>query len=139
MTAASMGGAVKALIETAGLGVPVYRDGAPESATLPDRYVTVHEGIAYGETQVGEVVVEQVQVDLWQTARGTAGARVVSLESYTLPEHIAGLFRGRDLQNHAPWQVYGLSASGRRWPPSGNLVRHTWTVSVTRSRTRKAA
>ena len=142
-TAASMAGAYKALLESLGLGVAVYRDGAPTNpngdviASSP--FVVVTEQIGLEEGVSGsDLTVELVQVDLYQESRRATGGRVVSIESYTLPEGIAAALRGRGLEDYSPWHIYGTTAVGRRWPPSENLVRHTWTVTVTRSRDRKA-
>lgn len=106
--AATTAGAVKALIETFGLAVPVYRDTAPDGQAAP--YITVSEAVAVTVEPSGDFgggdtyVTELAQVDVWQPTRNpdmTVG------ESYTLtPTLLRGLQGG--LLN-APTHVYGMS------------------------------
>lgn len=155
MTAASMAGAIKAHLEGAGLGVAVYRDGAPADAEgnvlVPYPHVTVAEGVGYDVDALARgddlppgraVILEMVQVDVWQHARATTtpSGRVVAGEAYALPEQIATALRDRALADHAPWHVYGVQfADGRRWPPSNGIVRHTFTIVVRRGEARRPA
>lgn len=142
-----MGGAVKQLLESLGLGLAAYRDGAPTSPqgviTAKAPYAVVTEQVALASHPVRgidhEVDVEVVQVDLWQHARRTDASGVVNVESYTLPEQVRAALIGRALDEFSPWLVWRTTCSVRRWPPSDNLVRHTLTVTVTRNRDRKAA
>jgi hypothetical protein len=152
MNAATMGGAWKHYLESLGLGVQVYRDGAPTrdgEVTVAPPFVVVQEGIGYVGDRHGDQsdpdahlgTTEDVQVDLYQQARGTAVAgRATVGEDYTLPERVeAALRNGRGLAVHAPWRVYGTTVSGLRFPIADNLVRHSWTVTVRRDTRRTAA
>lgn len=144
---ATMGGAFKGYLESLGLGVPVYRDGAPRdqagALTTSWPFIVVQEGIAFDSERHGDDddqahlgTVELVQVDLWQRAReqiaGTTRTRVV--EQYDLPEQIEAALRNRaGLAPHAPWRVYGVTLfSGQRYPIADNELRHSWTIRVRR-------
>lgn len=144
---ATMGGAFKGYIESLGLGVPVYRDGAPRDRdgvlTTSWPFIVVQEGIGYDSERHGDTdddahlgTVELVQVDLWQRAReqipGTTRARV--LEQPDLPEQIEAALRNRaGLAPHAPWRIYGVTLfAGQRYPIADNKLRHNWTIRVRR-------
>lgn len=151
--AATMGGAVKHYLEGLGLGVPVYRDGAPKdrdgNVAVVAPFIVVQEGIGYAPERHGDesdpdahlATSEAVQVDVWQNARGAPVAgRAPVLEDYTLPERVeAALRNGRALAPHAPWTVYGTTVSGVRFPIADNLIRHAYTVTVRRDTTRRTA
>lgn len=151
--AATMGGAVKHYLEGLGLGVSVYRDGAPKdrdgNVTAAPPFIVVQEGIGYVADRHGDEsdpaahlgTTEAVQVDVWQYARGVPVAgRAPVLEDYTLPERVeAALRNGRALAPHAPWRVYGTTVSGVRFPIADNLIRHAYTVTVRRDTRRTAA
>jgi hypothetical protein len=135
---ATTAGALKAFLEGAGLGVPVYRDGAPTGSRPP--YIAITEGIGYAPRLDGDTadpaavrtVTEAVQVDLVQPGRVPAGAGAAVSESYTLPGQLARALHTARLPA-APTRVYGVRVSaGRRWPPAGNVVRHTYDVIVER-------
>jgi hypothetical protein len=77
---ATLAGAIKTAVETAGLGVQVFRTMAPPGAHLP--MCVVQEGIAWtpwGQGDTGALdettVREQVQVDIYQGLRGPDGQR----------------------------------------------------------------
>lgn len=153
MIPASMAGAFKAYLEAQGLGVAVYRDGAPADDNtgilVAYPFVVVTEGVAYGldSDAAGDnlppgraVILEAVQVDLWQQARSVTGpsGRATASESYTLPERIAAALRSPALGPFCAWHVYGVTLmDARRFPPSNGLVRHTWTPVVRRTEARK--
>lgn len=146
---ATTAGAMKAYLEAQGRGVPWFRDGAPRDAdgalltTYP--FGVVQEGIGYDAEQHGDTddldahdgTRELVQLDLYQLARGPVGAngRAPVVERYDLPPLIERDLRhaARGLQTHAPFRVYGATLQGgQRWPISGNVVRHTWTLLLRR-------
>jgi hypothetical protein len=141
--AASMGGAWKLYLESLGTGVPWFRDGKPTDLDVP-KWGVVTEGIAlapsldggdYGDPDRHEGELEQVQLDLWQKARGpVVSGRANSLEDYELATTIRrALPRAAALQPFAPWRIYGVRVlTGLRWPISDNLLRVTWTVTVVR-------
>lgn len=147
--AATMAGAWKAYLESQGLGVPVYRDGAPKpttDATEPSTswpYIVVQEGIGfdlqgdgdYGDPNATNSVLELVQIDLYQHVRALGGAAGVTTvtENYALPDRLMHLVRGLGIRPYAPWPVYGVPrVNAQRWPISDNVLRHTWTVGVAR-------
>ncbi len=140
------GSALKARIESLGLGVTVYRDGAPvnDAGKIAAAYphVVVHDGIGedfelHGDTTdpaAHDGVIELVQVDVYQLARRlTGGQQSVNVESYTLPEDVAnGLRRSAGLSVRGN-RVYGVIVTRvRRWPIADNVVRHTMDVTVRR-------
>ena len=146
--AATAAGAIKAYVEGLGLGLSVYRDGAPKDAegniAAAYPHAVVQDGIAttpqahgdYDDPTGHQATTELVQVDLYQLARrldpATQGRTVVA-ERYDLPDALAAALTGTGIQQHAPWRVYGTRVqSGQRWPVEDNVVRHTWTVAIER-------
>ena len=137
---ASTAGAVKAHIETLGLGVPVFRDGAGDTTTPP--YVTVQEGIGYeteahgdtGDPDADMGVGELVQVDLYLPARvRTSTGRAANAESYTAPDRLHRGLHGAALPSIGGARVYGCLVESRlRWPIADNVARHTLTIRVKR-------
>lgn len=138
---ATLSGALKALVESAGLGLPVYRDRPPAGAPLP--YALVTEGIASAPEPTGDFtdpareheVREQAQVEVVQAWKAGDGSR---LERYGLAQAVARALHGR-----TPQPVLG----GRCWPVSvvagptrqpvgpgedDNLIREVMTVQVLR-------
>lgn len=141
---ATTAGALKAYLEAQGLGVPAFRDEAPEGQALP--YVTVDEAVALipdasGDTSdpdADRTLRETVTVHLWQQWRKrdkTAG------ESYTLPRTLlAALERaGQQLtappESAPPTRVYGTEvlAVARLVERSNNVVHHAYTVRISRA------
>lgn len=136
--AASTAGALKALVEGAGLSLAAYRDLAPERATLP--YVVVNEAIAIVPTassarfdRAGTAPTgrETAQVSLWQRWRNPETGAMA--ESYTLPDALIELLDGAQL-SAAPSHVWGvLVLSSRRIiEQEENLVQHAITVEIVR-------
>src|SRR5437660_11211431 len=91
--AATTSGALKARIESLGLGLAAYRDQAPAGTVRP--YVTITEEVTLvadaSEDGHADTVVETTQVDLWQDWHNLTTGAVA--ESYTLA---AALRRGID-------------------------------------------
>lgn len=146
---ASLGGAFKAHMESRGLGLSWYRDGAPRdragelAAHYP--YGVVQTGIGFapelhGDTAADDAhegTTELVQIDLYELARSApnAAGRTAVTEAYMLPSRIERELRrcARDIDQRAPWHVYGVRVqTGQRWPIADNVLRHTWTVAVRR-------
>lgn len=137
--AASTSGALKALIEGAGLGIAAYRDEAPDATALP--YVTIFERIAlvpngidgrYDRDSGPHTGNETVQVSLWEQWRDPT-TRALS-ESYTLSDALVRLLDGAALPV-APRHVWGVKfLSSRRLPPEldANLVQTAMTIEVVR-------
>lgn len=133
--AATTAGALKAYIESLGLGLAVRRDHA-DTPTYP--LVTVHEGVSivtdasgdFGDMAQPVTVTEQAQVDLWQQWKNTSGAVV---ESYTLPGELIGALHGAQL-SAAPTKVYGCRVVGsvRLLERDENVVHHAITVEIHR-------
>lgn len=138
--AASTAGAIKALIESAGLGLAAYRDEAPKGATKP--YVTILERIAvvpngsdgrFDHDAGAHSINETVQVSLWEQWREAADGGALR-ESYTLSDALVRLLDGASLPV-APTHVWGvLLQSSRRLPPERdtNLVQTAMTLLVVR-------
>lgn len=150
--AANTGNAVKAYLETLGLGVSVYRDAAPKNTPLP--YILVHEGISLvSEPKFNSFddaeghVRELVQVDVWQMWRNLRTDEIV--ESYTLPDAVVKGLHGARL-SAAPTHVAGVtvqevvrtvgnpSPTARDGAPARgeeDKVRHAITIEVRRTLT----
>lgn len=129
--AATTAGAIKARLESLSLGLPVFRDRAPDGHALP--YITVSEAISVvpdGQHD-DDTVVELAQVDLWQPWKNTAGAVV---ESYSLPGAVLTGLRGASLPA-APTHVYGVGvdSSVRLLEADRNVVHQALTVRIRRA------
>ncbi|MBK9181413.1 MAG: hypothetical protein IPM45_18025 [Acidimicrobiales bacterium] len=132
--ATTTAGALKAAIDAALVGCPVYRDAAPEAAALP--YVVVHEGISIvpalsGDHEADPVVSEQAQIDVWQRWRDpTTNAPA---ENVALPRAVARAVHAARLSAH-PQHAWGsrLAGSVRFVERDTNLVHHALTVDITR-------
>ena len=137
---ASTAGAVKAHIESLGLRMPVFRDGAGDRTDPP--YVTVQEGIGYDTEAHGDTgdpdadmgVAELVQVDVYLPARRrTATGLTANAESYTVPDRVHRGLHGATIGPVGGARVYGCLVQSRlRWPIADNVARHTFTVRVKR-------
>lgn len=133
--AATTSGALKALIESLGLGISAYRDQAPAGTTRP--YVEIIEEIALvadpSEDGVATTVVETVQVDVWQDWHDptTGGVK----ESYTLAPAVRRGIDGARLPvigtGIPPYTVL-VRHSLRQIQPEENLVHTALTVEVFR-------
>lgn len=147
--AATTAGAIKAYLETLGLGVAVYRDRAPENTPLftdagaARPYVTVTEGISvvtdpafnsFDDDQ--SHVIELAQVDVWQPWRYPEPAGGIA-ESYTLPDAVMAALDGSRLAE-APTHVAGMRLTGavRLLEVDDNVVHHAFTVEIRRILTR---
>lgn len=139
---ATLGGALKAALESAGLGLSVYRDHPPAGAALP--YVLVREGIAsevepagdFGDPGRQAEEREQAQVEVVQAWKNPlTGAR---LERYGLAQAAVRYLHGRALEDVLGGRVYPVRVVGRtRIPPatSGdgeNIIRDVLTVEALR-------
>lgn len=138
--AATTAGALKAFLETQGLGVTVFRDRAREDQAYP--YLTVAEGIAVTPEDTFNAyddddghVVEVAQVDVWQTWRNDD--RTVA-ESYTLADAVALALHGAVL-TASPHFVGAVSVSSvtRLLEVEENVVHHAVTVEVRRTLARR--
>lgn len=138
--AASIAGALKALLESLGLGISVYRDAAPAGQPLP--YATVRERISvtkslsgrgdFGDPASKSPVEEQVQVDVWQQWRNPATGALA--ETYTLARAVTSSLDGAVLPS-PPMQVHGvrLASAVRFVEDDNNLVHDAITVVVHRA------
>jgi hypothetical protein len=135
--AATTANALKALIESAGIGLRAYRDVAPEDEDLP--YVTIREELVLVrdgrdgamDRDVAHVGTETVQVDLWQ--RWLDPDTYKSAESHTLVRALQHALDGVPLSDHPThgWLVRFVS-SVRLLERDTNLVHHALTVEVVR-------
>ena len=135
MSSATTAGAVKVLIEGAGLGLAAYRDRVPEDVNLP--YVSIMEGLALIpdklETSDGgyRTCREIVQIDLWQQWRDPSSRAIT--ENYTLAPALTRLLEGSNLPS-SPQVVYGVLLTNRirQLELDNNIVHDTLTVQVWR-------
>lgn len=138
---ATSGGAIKALLEAAGLGIAVYRDQAPEDVAFP--YVTVFEAIsvtpepAFSAFDDSEGhVAEQVQVDVWQQRRNPTTNAVT--ESYTLPDAVSRALSGGRLTS---LPTYGghmrLIGRTRQLEDEGTVIHDAITIEIRRTLARR--
>lgn len=137
---ASTSGALKALIEAAGLGLTVDRDERSKTNTSAN-WVTIDEMISSVPSRTintpydplgPKVVSELVQVNLWQTWKGQDKN---TLESAALARSLYHALDGARLAT-APTHVWGVTVrSSRRLPPeqAANLVHTVITVEVIRN------
>lgn len=138
-------GALKALIESAGLGLAAYRDAVPDARKNDLPYVTIDELVSvvperHGDKQDpdghhGET--ETVTVHLWERWRGDDGK---AAENYSLPRELSKLLRssppftyGSTAQGGAV-RIYGVSitARARIIEEDSNIVHTTWTLALRR-------
>lgn len=136
--AATTSGAIKAHLESLGLGVSVYRDGPRPGQAVP--YIVVTEGIStvpsvsaagdHGDPDADITVSEQVQVDIVQAARDSAGQNI---ERYDLPGLVYRALHGARLTAH-PTHVYGCRVlSMGRDTITDNIARHVITAQLDRA------
>lgn len=130
--AATTAGALKSRLEGLALGVPVFRDRAPEGHALP--YVTITEAVSvvHDDNQYdASTVTELAQVDVWQPWKNPAGAVV---ESYSLPGAVRAGMAGTSLPA-APTHVYGVTVDSavRLLEAELNIVHHAITVRIRRN------
>lgn len=143
--AATTAGAIKAVVEGGGLGVPAFRNAAPtredangnKVVAVPLPYVTVQDEVALTpaadgpyDRDVTHNVREVVQVDLWQRWRDDTGKVA---EDYALPGALRRLLHGAPLPP-APGRVYGCRVTGsvRLVEPDTNVVHHALTLTIDR-------
>lgn len=135
--AASLSGALKQVIEAAGLGLPVFRDDAGKAHDLV-RYVTISEGVSTTTERLStdhgdDPVTELVQVDLWQPWRAEVDG--APAEAYDLPGQLHQVLHGARLTS-APTLVRSCTVDDvvRLLERDENTVHHAFTVRVRRER-----
>lgn len=137
---ASTAGALKAVIEGAGLGISAYRDKAPARVARP--YVTIDESISltpdptsapFDHSADPPWFREQVQVNVWQDWRRQTGASFTLLESPGLPASVAKAIHGVAMTG-TPTKVYGVFVKNvlRIVEVDNNIVHHVILVEVAR-------
>jgi hypothetical protein len=111
---ATLSGSIKNELETAGLGVSVFRSVAPPKAHLP--FCVVTEGIAWATWDQGDAdaldeltVREQVQVDVYQGLRASDGTRT---EETDLEDQICYLLSKTRLPTWV-YHVFGVRVIAR--------------------------
>lgn len=136
---ANTAGALKALIESAGLGISAFRDERTKTNTAAN-WVTISDGISAVPASINtpydplgpKVVSELAQVDLWQTWRDSNDNLI---ESSALPRSLVRVLDGARLPT-SPTRTYGVTVrSSRRMPPEqeANLVHTAITVELVRN------
>ena len=131
--AATTGNAIKALIESLGLGLAAYRDGAPDNQLSP--YVTILDGLAvtpddHADGGTGGTCTETVQVDLWEDWQDADGNVV---ESPVLAPSVVRGLHGAKLDS-SPNRVHGVVVVSKRrlLEPDTNTVHTAITANVRR-------
>lgn len=151
--AATVGGALKAWLESQSLNVPVFRRHAPPrdpnntGAPYPLPYITITEGIAAvieghedGGRALGGIspLAEQVQVDLWMYEEDPTSSGTGKVESYSLPYALAAALDGAPLGTFGTpaKRIYGcvLKDGPRELGDSSdpNLIRKMYAVEIRR-------
>lgn len=131
--------ALKAFIESLGLGITAHRDRPPKGTDRP--YVTIIEAIAdvpddTSDGGSGVTTAETVQIDVWETWKADSGGIA---ESFTLAQTIARALHGSRLLTSGSGAldktVYGVRVlSRRRIPdPDANVVHNAITATVHRN------
>lgn len=130
--AATTSGALKQLIESAGLGLAAYRDVAPVDAPLP--FVVITEGIINetmpgGDNTEGDTERENVQVDLYEQYMDPDTRKVT--ESPDLRRQLKRAMHGKQL-GAAPTHVYGVRVpfNTRARRADDNTVRTRYSVDL---------
>ena len=142
--ALTISAAIKAYLETKGLGIQFFKDAAPDAVKRP--YATISEGIAVRMDPMedggpaagsGATAKELVQLDLWQSWQDDAGKVI---ESATLPDAITEAIHGSRLLSAPagstpPKMVYGVLQEGRvrLLDRNSGIVQHAFTLAVYRS------
>lgn len=131
---ATTGGAIKTLIEGAGLSISAFRERAPEGTAFP--YVSIQEAIDLvvdrgGDNGDGTTCTEVVQVDVWQQKRNPTTQAMT--ENYTLPGGVIRALHGKTLLT-SPTKTYGLRVVGAPRVPDtdSNILHDAITVEVKR-------
>lgn len=131
--AASTAGALKAKIESLGLGISAYRDRAPEGHALP--YVQIIESVSTVPGPIEDhalgVGTELVQIDLFQTWRD---AQHAPAESYTLPGALLAGLEGAQIVNIGSKRVYTVFVRNMRrmLEEDNNVVHYAIDVDLKR-------
>ena len=131
---ASTSGALKALIEGAGLGISAFRDRPVDEQPLP--YVTIHEEIVLvpdpgANDDPAGTGKETAQVDLWQQWRDPTTRALT--ESYSLPRSLHAVLKGAALPT-APDLTYDVKVRSRLrlLERDDNVVHHAYTLEIVR-------
>lgn len=126
-------GALKVKIESLGLGIPAYRDAAPEGHALP--YVRIIEAISTVPDPMEDHALgtgtELVQIDLFQAWRDASHA---PLENYTLPGALLAGLEGAQIGNVGSKRVYTVLVRNMRrlLEEDNNIVHHVIDVDLKR-------
>lgn len=133
--AASLSGSVKQLIESAGLGLAVYRDDAGASVTATT-WATVSEAVSIttaslGDNGAADAVIELLQVDLYQPWRAENPGDPA--EDYTLADLLYRVLHGALLPD-PPMLVRSCKVDTypRFTERDSNLVHHAFTLRIAR-------
>lgn len=131
--AATTGAAIKAHIETLGLGVPVFREKPPKDTAYP--FVTVQDELSLTLQRLADAAQELAQVDLWQLLRHPAGHALQGrvAEDAELVRRLQRGLRRFPLLGAPTLTYQGVLEGSVRLPePDSNLVHHALTVRVHR-------
>jgi hypothetical protein len=133
---ATLSGAIKTVLEQAGLGLQVFRSLAPPKAHMP--YCVVTEDVAWnaghnGDTDLNPetLVREQAQVDIYQQLRGSDGTRT---ENVYLEDTVCHILHRTRLPTwvHPVYGVRILTRSTGVGDASTNVRRTIVTLEIDR-------
>lgn len=132
--ALTVAAALKAKIESLGLGLAAYRDEPPPGTEPP--YVTLHERLNLtldesGDNGANPTGREEVQVDLWQDWRNADKSLA---EDVSLIEGLTNGLHGASLVNVGTKRVYGckVTLSVRQVEKENNLIHDALSVELAR-------
>jgi hypothetical protein len=136
--AATTSGAIKAFVESLGLGLAGYRGKKPAGERLA-RWFEVHEDISTVPDGAWNAhddpeghVSELAQVDLYQLAKNPVTG--LNSEVYTLPDALMAGLHGARLPAAPKHVSTVLVVSRNRVPdPDANVIHHALTVQVRRT------
>lgn len=123
----TVAGALKAYIETLGLGITCFRDRATP-ATLKRPYITINEEVSNTAYPVAGRTRQLAQVDVWFDS-GNENVKLVDDLIASLTKHGAGSY------GTPSRRLYALSFEGkvRLVEENDSVIHHAITVAVPRA------
>jgi hypothetical protein len=139
ITAVSMATAGKQMIEASGIGIPAFRDGAPENVRIEDGpFIVITEGISItpvrgGDAAGADTAEEEMQFDLYQMWQDRSGVPPKIAEVPQRAVDLMTILHGGQLLT-APHHVYALRVTNqvRTRNKEANTVRNLFLVTAFR-------
>lgn len=141
-TAATTSGALKQLIEGAGIsGLNAFRDVVAASKAYP--YVTVHEGVSLVpdpssspyDTGVSPSFIEEAQIDLWQQYRNPVEGSNTLIEDTSMARKVIAAVHGKHFAGPVgAGKIFGVKVynSMRVLEEKENIVHDVIMVRLTK-------